>query len=212
VSAASTKARVLDAALASFGRRGYEATSLDAVAAASGVRKQTILYHFGGKEHLLEAVIDRSADELAEALERALRPSTRRAAGTATERRRARPPDGWDRVEAVVRSVFRLAARRPEVLGLVREVSRLGPPHADRLMKQLEPLVVRATTFLEAEMRAGALRSQDPRLVLMTAYSLVVGFATEVEVQRALGYAAGPRAAVRRRAELLDFLHSALVG
>ena len=209
MSAAETKARVLDAALASFGRRGYEATSLDAVAAVSGVRKQTILYHFGGKEHLLEAVIDRSADELAEALERALRVSAQRAA---TEAGEARPVDGWDRVEAVVRSVFRLAARRPEVLGLVREVSRLGPPHADRLMKQLEPLVVRATSFLEAEMRGGALRAQDPRLVLMAAYSIVVGFATEVEVQRALGYAAGPRAAVRRRAQLLDFLHSALVG
>lgn len=218
VSAAGTKARVLDAALASFGRRGYEATSLDAVAAASGVRKQTILYHFGGKEHLLEAVIDRSADELSEALERALRQSTQRAAAAATDvgtsdgAAGARPGEGWDRVEAVVRSVFRLAARRPEVLGLVREVTRLGPPHADRLMKQLEPLVVRATSFLEAEMDGGALRAQDPRLVLMAAYSIVVGFATEVEVQRALGYAAGPRAAVRRRAELLAFLHSALVG
>ena len=42
--AGSTRERVLDAALASFAQRGYEATSLDALAAGLGVRKQTILY------------------------------------------------------------------------------------------------------------------------------------------------------------------------
>ena len=35
---------------------------------------------------------------------------------------------GFDRIDALVRAVFRLAARRPELLGLLREVSRLGPP------------------------------------------------------------------------------------
>ena len=30
--------------------------------------------------------------------------------------------------EAVVRSVFRLAARQPDLLGFLREVGRLGPP------------------------------------------------------------------------------------
>ena len=50
-------------ALASFGTRGYEATSLDALAGELGVTKQTILYHFPSKEALLCAVIDRSAEE-----------------------------------------------------------------------------------------------------------------------------------------------------
>lgn len=196
MTATETRDRVLDAALASFGTRGYEATSLDSIAAACGVRKQTILYHFNGKEALLAAVIDRSATELASTLERS----------------QSAPGEGWGRVEAIVRSVFRLAARRPELLGLVREVSRLGPPHADRLTKALEPLIERAIAHLKAEMRLGRLRQQDPRLVLMAAYSMVVGFATEVDIQRALGYADGPRSVVRRRAELLTFLRTALVG
>jgi len=110
----STAERILDAALRSFGARGYEATSLDAVAAALDIRKQTILYWFPTKELLLEAVIERSAGELSAALERAL----------------AGAGDGWARVDAVVRSVFRVAARRPELLALLREVSRLGPPAA----------------------------------------------------------------------------------
>lgn len=186
---------MLDAALASFGTRGYEATSLDALAATLGVTKQTILYHFPSKEALLEAVIDRSAVELSTALEDAL----------------VSAGQGWSRVEAVVRSVFRLAARRPELLGLVREVSRLGPPSATRLTEALDPLVERATDFLEAEMAAGTMRRQEPRLLLLSAYSTVIGVATEVEVLKALGYEPTLRSLVRRRNELLAFLKSALV-
>lgn len=190
-----TKERILDAALASFGTRGYEATSLDALAAGLGITKQSILYHFVSKEALLEAVIDDSAVELATALESALI-----GAGA-----------GWSRVEAVVRSVFRLAARRPQLLGFVREVSRLGPPAATRLMHELDPLVARAAGFLEAEMDAGTMRRQEPRLLLLAAYSTVIGMATEVEVLRALGFEPSLRSLVTRRGELLAFLRSALL-
>lgn len=190
-----TSERILDAALASFGGRGYEASSLDALAAGIGVRKQTILHHFGSKHALLDAVIDRSADELAEALERAL----------------AKAGPGFDRIEALVRAVFRLAARRPELLGLLREVSRLGPPAATRLTNALDPLVERARSFLEAEMAAGTMRPQDARLLLLSAYSTVIGVATEVEVLRAVGVAPGARSLLRRRGELIAFLRSALL-
>ena len=118
---------------------------------------------------------------------------------------------GWDRVEAIVRSVFQLAGRRSELLGLLREVSRLGPPAATRLTAALDPLIGRATTFLQAEIEAGTMRAQEPRLLLLAAYSTVIGVATEVEVLRALGFEPTARSLVRRRAELLAFLRSALV-
>ena len=191
----TTRERILDAALSSFGTKGYDATSLDVLAAGIGITKQSILYHFASKEALLEAVIDRSSIELSATLEDAL----------------ANAGQGWLRVEAIVRSVFRLAARRPELLGLVREVSRLGPPAATRLTGALDPLVSRATEFLEAEMAAGTMRRQEPGLLLLSAYSTVIGVATEVEVLRALGYEPTLRSLVRRRAELLSFLRSALV-
>ena len=170
-------------------------TSLDALAAELGVRKQTILYYCPSKEALLDAAIDRAAAELSAALEEALD-----GAG-----------NGWGRVEAIVRSVFRLAARRPELLGLLREVSRLGPPAATRLTTALRPLITRAALFLEIEMDSGSMRRHDPKLLLLAAYSAVIGVATEVEVLRALGYEPTARSLVRRRRELLSFLHSALV-
>ena len=190
-----TADRILDAALASFSSRGYEATSLDGLADGLGVRKQSILYWFPSKEALLEAVIDRSAAELRVALEGSL----------------DRAGNGWARVEAVVRSVFRLAARRPELLGLLRELGRLGPPSATRLVEALDPLVQRASSFLAAEMASGNMRKHEPRLLLLAIYSTVVGMVTEVEVLRALGEEPTARSLVRRRSEILALLRSALV-
>ena len=191
----TTRERVLDAALSSFGGAGYDVTSLDQIAGELGIRKQTILYYYPSKAELLDAVIDASSAELAATLEAAL----------------ADAGPGWDRVEAIIRSVFRLALRRPELLGLLREVSRLGPPAATRLSDNLDPLVTRAREFLEAEMAAGHMRTTDARLVLLSTYSTVLGVATEVEVLRAVGIEPTLRSMVIRRRELLRFLHSALV-
>ncbi len=193
--AGETPGRILDAALVSFADRGYEATALDRLADGLGLRKQSILYWFPSKEAILEAVIDRSAAELAAILEDAL----------------LRAGSGWDRVEAVVRTVFRLAARRPELLGLLREVNRLGPPAATRLTLALTPLLDRAAGFLEAEMASGRMRRYEPRLLLLAIYSTVVGMITEVEVLRALGEEQTARSLVRRRQEILSLLHTALL-
>lgn len=191
----ATKSRILDAAIARFGTKGYEATSLDSIANDIGLAKQTILYWFGSKEGLLDAALDLAARELTEALEAPLRVSG----------------EGWGKVESLVRSVFRLAGRRPELLGLVREATRVGPPASTRLSDTLGPLLARAVDFLQEEMDAGRMRKQDPRLVLLAAYSTVVGMATEVEILAVLGEEPGPRSLVRRRRELLSFLSSALL-
>jgi AcrR family transcriptional regulator len=190
-----TRDRILDGALLLFGGRGFEATSLDQVAVELGVRKQTILYYFPSKAELLHAVIDRSAGELIAALEEAV----------------ARADGGFARIEALVRSVFRLALRRPELLGLVREVARLGAPAAPRLVEIMEPLAARASGFLEQEMTEGRFRRCDARLLLLSVYSTVLGVATEVEVLRAVGIEPTLRSTAVRRRELLTFLRRALV-
>jgi hypothetical protein len=75
----------------------------------------------------------------------------------------------------------------------------------------MEPLIDRATEFLEAAMDRGELREQDASLLLFMAYSSVVGVATEMEVLRALGVEPTARSTVRQRRALLGFLRSALV-
>ena len=119
---------------------------------------------------------------------------------------------GWDVIRSVVKEVFAIAVRRPEMLGLLREVTRLGEPWTTRVRLGFEPLADRAVGFLEAETSAGRIRRSDPKLILVSAYSKVMGAATEVEVQRALGVEPTLRETARRRRELLDFLHTSLVG
>lgn len=189
-----TSDRIVAAAIAAFGTRGYGATSLDDLAAELGIRKQTILYWYPSKDALLDAAVDRTAAEVTARLTRAL----------------ATAGDGFGRVEAMVRAMFRLAARHPMMLGFLREVTRLGPPASTRMLDALRPLIDGAAGFLAAEMDAGRMRRLDPRLLLLAAYSMVTGLATEVEVLRAFGEEPTLASLVRRRDELLSLLRAAL--
>lgn len=189
-----TADRILDASVVAFGTRGFEATSLDALAGDLGVTKQTVLYWFPSKVALLEAAIERSADQLGDAIDAAL-------VGAAV---------GTDRFEAVMRTVFRFAVRRPELLGLVREAGRLGPEVAADIGARLAPLVDRAVVLLGAEMDAGRIRRADPRLTLLFLYATVVGVATEAEAVRAVGLEPGPATLARLRRELFEFVRAAV--
>ena len=189
-----TADRILETALRSFGTTGIDATSLDALARSLGVTKQAILYWYPSKEALLDAVIDFSAVELQRRFARAIETG-----------------EGFDRIEAVVHAAFRLAARHPAMLGLMREVNRIGPPTSTRLTESVTPLLTAAAAWLGAEMDAGRLRRHDPKLLVLMAYSSVTGLATEVEVLRALGEEPTLASLVRRRDQLVDLLRDALV-
>lgn len=191
----STRDRILAEALRAFGTHGFAATTLDGLADELGIRKQTILYHYSSKQALFEAVIDAAAIDLAKVF----------------EQEASRGLHGFAQVEAIVRRVFRTAAAHPELLGLVREVTRPGSLSADRLATQVAPVVDRALAFLEREMDAGRLRRSDPTMLLLSLYSTVVGVATELEVQRAMGLVPTLRGTVARRQELIRFLRSALM-
>lgn len=185
---------MLEVASASFAEQGVAATSLDDLARQLEVTKQTILYHFGSKNDLLREVARDGALELHRQLHDALEESQ----------------PGWDRIEAPVRAAFALAVRRPELLGLLREVSRLGPPSSEDVLEVLQPLIDGAVDALEAGMDAGTFRRSDPRLLLVSAYAATTGVVTEPEVLRAVGLELDLRVAARLRRTVLDFLHTTL--
>jgi len=192
---ADTRRRILDAATDLFGLRGVEAVSLDAIAADVGVAKQTLLYWFPSKDDLVQSVLGAAVEELSVAVDAAVR---------------AAPDDPLDRIDAVIKAVFRQAVRRPALLGLVREVSRLPAAAGDRLAESLQPLVHRAIAFLDQEMDKGRLRRADPRMVAALCYATVTGIATEPEALRAVGWAPSTVELRRLRGELLAFLRAAL--
>ena len=57
-----TRKRVLDAAYVLFRRKGYTRVSMDEIAAATGVTKRTLYYHFRSKDELLAAVLEGQHD------------------------------------------------------------------------------------------------------------------------------------------------------
>lgn len=182
------------AATVAFAERGVAGTSLDLLAAELGVTKQTILYHFGSKSGLIEAVLARAAEDLAAELEAAV-------AGVEA---------GWPSVEAVVRGSFGLAVRRPELLGVLREIARLGSPWSESALDLLQPLVDRAIVALDDGMNTGLFQSGDSRLILVSAYAVVSGVVADSELLRAMGMRLDLRTAAGLRRTLLSFLGAVL--
>jgi AcrR family transcriptional regulator len=191
----TTRDRILGTALDLFGMRGVDAVSLDEIARTVGVRKQTVLYWFESKDVLVDDVLAVAATELVVVIDAALR---------------AAPDDPLDRIDAVVRAVFRPAVRRPALLGLIREVSRLESDQAARLRERLQSLVDRAVGYLGTEMDAGRLRRGDPGLVAALGYATLTGIATEPEALRAVGWQPDAVGLRRLRDELRAFLRAAL--
>lgn len=58
--AAATRERILDAALAEFGEKGYAGARMDEIAACAGANKQLLYHYFGSKDGLFEAMLHRS--------------------------------------------------------------------------------------------------------------------------------------------------------
>ena len=118
---------------------------------------------------------------------------------------------GFQRIEDLVRATFSLAARRPEVLGLVLLVTRQGGTASGELASAMSVMLGEAVRFVETEMVAGRFRRHVPRMLLLAVYSAVVGVATEPEVMRALGLEPDLRSLVKARRETIEFLRAALI-
>lgn len=201
-----TKERIIEISTNLFADAGYQATSLDDIAAELGNTKQAILYHFGNKEALLIAVIDNSVTKLTQAFEKAISKNA--------NSQKNKPDSSSNRgdalIEEVVKSVFLMATANPDVLGILREVLRLGGDRILEVRGRLEPYMLQAQAYLEAEMKAGKIRKTNPHFLLLATYSTVLGVANEVELLRATGVQTSLREVVNARKELLEFLRGAL--
>jgi len=192
---ATTRTRILDVGVDLFGARGVDAVSLDEIAAAVGVRKQTVLYWFATKDELVDAVFAEAVIQLGAAIDAAVR---------------AAPDDPLERIDSVVVAVFRAAVRTPSLLGLMRELSRLPEERASGLRRHTQPFVDRAVGYIGLEMESGRLRRGDPRLVAALASATITGIATDPEALRAVGWTPSVIDLRHLRNELRSFLRAAL--
>lgn len=69
----ASRERILTAATELFSARGYAGAGVDRLAERSGIAKTAIYYHFGNKEGLLAAVLERAATQWIDAIQTASR-------------------------------------------------------------------------------------------------------------------------------------------
>ena len=190
------KGTLVEEAIRQFGREGYNGASLDQIATAVGVRKQTLLYYFPTKDALLEACMSAAGERLVLEIAQALEDKE----------------TYWGRAEAVIHAVFGLAEQWPEFPMFIREAGRLGPEAFERFAGILDPLRRRAIDFLQTGMDTGEIRKQDPAMLLFTLYTGVVGSLTEASVLNVVVGADKGRASLKRRErEVIAFVRAALI-
>jgi AcrR family transcriptional regulator len=107
---------ILSGAAVAFARTGYAATSMEDIAAASGITKLIVYRHFDSKEDLYRAVLQRVFDRLAEEFISGYDPDPKSGVGARSLLTVAREdPDGF-------RLLWQHSAREPQFAEYAREL------------------------------------------------------------------------------------------
>lgn len=132
----ATDLRVLRAAEEAFGRLGYRDTRLEDIAEEAGIRRSSLLYHFGSKDALHQKVVDRAFDEFSEAFASAL----------------TLDGDYTTRLRAVISKLKERAdERKGAVAVILREVVTPDATRSSHILERLSPLLDGIEAFVRAE-------------------------------------------------------------
>ena len=154
-----TRDRLLSSALDAFGRKGFDAARLEDIAATAGISRPSLLYHFGTKAALYDAVVRDAFQELGDEIVQAIETDG--------------PFD--ERLDLVLARAVRFLEARPALARLMlREMlDGRGPTHGVLLGAGL-PVLDRIRAFVESEGQ-GVVRERIPvRAALMTLVSTIV--------------------------------------
>lgn len=182
----ATTAALVDAARELFARDGYDATSLDAVAARANMTKGAVYHHFDGKRQLFEAVFTREVEQLATPLVEAY----------------ARKKDPWDAFKAGCRA-FLDECLDPDLqrIVLLDALAAIGWEHVRRLER---PLLDMMQLGISRAAEAGRIASRPPAPLAHFLYGALCE--TAMIVARADDQKAAHRQAVSEINRILDGL------
>ncbi len=192
---ASTRERILEAALACFSELGYDGATTRAIAGRAGVNVGLIKYYFDGKERLWREAVTRTFDELGEGLGEALEEAGRF--------------DDRERLRVLMRRYIRWVAQHPEFIRLMHDEGKRDGSRMHWLVDQhVRPLYETTLAALRSGQRAGFLPEGIDTVhfhyILIGAVALV--FHQAPECQRLTGLEPADPAFVEAHADAVTHL------
>ena len=139
-----TRERILVAALQAFSEMGFDGASTRAIAERAGVTLGLLQYHFGGKQKLWRAAVDRAFEQMRSGIVAVLDDAS--------------ITDERERMRRVLREHVHFVARRPEFVRLMHdEGKRKGPRMRWLVDRHTRPLFERLAQTIEGLQARGAL-------------------------------------------------------
>ena len=195
--ATPTREVILVEAELCFAEKGFDATSLNDIASAVGIRRSSVLHHFPSKEAIYKEVFDRALAAWIVRVDEV----------TASE------ATGWPKVDQVLTAGFTFFMENPEFVRIARREAldggrRLGVD----LGVALRPLFQRAVAYFESEMAIGTFRRFDAEQLLLTGYGALLSYFSDLPFTEGLldRDPMAPAALEDRLAHLRQLFHAAL--
>lgn len=168
----STRARILDAALSAFSRKGYHDTRLDDIVDESDTSKGAIYFHFANKERLFLALVDQFADLLERRVLDAISTQT----------------SGMVRVQVALETVLETFGRyrRPAKILLVQAVG-LGSVFENKRAEVTDRFARLIETYLKEAIELGEINPVDTEVVsyawMGAIYGIVIRWVTTGDLE-----------------------------
>ncbi len=193
------RTHLVETARAVFADRGYHGTTLDRIAEQAGIRRASLLHHFGDKASLYQEVLDQVVVGLQDLI--------REASGARTDYPGA--------LDALGSRIVDTLGRRPGVARLLlRELVDGGPYLEGAGGRAVQETLEFTAGFLAAGMTAGVFLRQDPRQLALTIVGLhLYYFATLDSTGSFLGAGAYSDAGIEvRKTAVLAHVRSLCLG
>ncbi len=156
---AVSRERILDAAVELISERGYSATSVDALCRRAGIVKTALYWHFGSKEGLLAAVIERVSSAWIDEIQK-------------SAYQVGEPFERFSRALAGLRAIVE---ERPHLLRLLLALLLERSGEDDETRAALRAAFQRARRAVVDGIEATTPGLRDPDLIAHTILSLVQG-------------------------------------